>query len=146
MCEHHHHPSAHRNVPPRTEAAAPGTKWTCPMHPEVLQDGPGSCPICGMALEPVTPTAAPEENPELRDMTRRFWVSLALSAPLLVLAMGSMVPALSDLVPAPHLRHRIELALATPVVLWGGLPFFQRAWRSVVNLSANMFTLIALGV
>jgi P-type Cu+ transporter len=122
------------------------TEWTCPMHPEIVRDAPGSCPICGMALEPRTVAAAAETNPELADMTRRFWVSLVFSAPLLAIAMLSMAPALSpaNLIGADALRW-IEFALAAPVVLWGGLPFFQRGWRSVVNRSANMFTLIAIG-
>ena len=121
-------------------------KWTCPMHPEVVEDSPGSCPICGMALEPLAPSLEEEENPELADMLRRFWVSAVLSAPLLILAMGAMVPGLSDLLPRGGVRHVIELALATPVVLWGAWPFFERGWRSVVTRRLNMFTLIALGV
>src|SRR6266849_3953237 len=121
------------------------TEYTCPMHPEIVRAGPGSCPICGMALEPRTVTAE-EDNPELRDMTRRFWVSLALTAPLLAIAMGSML--------SPHAFMTspwnwglpwLELLLATPVVLWCGWPFFQRGWASVVNRSTNMFTLIAMG-
>ncbi len=132
-------------APPAT-AAPPGTKWTCPMHPEVEADGPGACPICGMALEPRTVSVEEEENPELRDMLRRFWVSLVLTAPLLLLGMSDLLPgrpvqhALS-----PALIAWIELALGTPVVLWGGWPFFERGWASVKNRSLNMFTLIALG-
>jgi Cu+-exporting ATPase len=122
------------------------TEWTCPMHPEIVRPGPGNCPICGMALEPRTVTLLEEENPELRDMTRRLWVSTALTVPLLAIAMGSML--------SPHTFMRspwnwglpwLELLLATPVVLWGGWPFFQRGWASVVNRSTNMFTLIAMG-
>jgi P-type Cu+ transporter len=122
------------------------TEYTCPMHPEIVRAQPGSCPICGMALEPRTVTAAAEENSELRDMTRRFWVSAALTAPLLVFAMGAMIWEMP--------RHGIlggavlpwlEFAFATPVVLWGGWPFFQRFWTSLVNRSPNMFTLIGLG-
>ena len=122
------------------------TEWTCPMHPEIVRPGPGNCPICGMALEPRTVTLAEEENPELRDMTLRFWISTVLTGPLLAIAMSSMF--------APHSfmpgvwRNGlpwIELLLATPVVLWGGWPFFQRGWASVVNRSTNMFTLIAMG-
>ena len=121
------------------------TEYTCPMHPEVVRAEPGSCPICGMTLEPRTVTTE-EENPELRDMTRRFWTSLALTAPLLAIAMGSML--------SPHTLMEapwnwgvtwLELALATPVVLWCGWPFFQRGWASIVNRSTNMFTLIAMG-
>jgi len=122
------------------------TEWTCPMHPEIVRDEPGNCPICGMALEPRALAAAEETNPELVNMTHRFWVSLALSAPLLAIAMLSMVPSLSpaNWISAGALQW-IEFALATPVVLWGGLPFFQRGWRSILNRSANMFTLIAIG-
>ena len=129
------------------EAATVSEKeYTCPMHPEVVQQGPGSCPICGMDLEPKEITAEEGENPELVAMTRRFWVSLALSAPVLFLAM-------SDLLPGQPLQHLlgvrtlvwIELALATPVVLWGGSIFFTRAWASLVHKSLNMFTLIGLG-
>lgn len=129
---------------PLTPTAPSKTEWTCPMHPEVLQDEPGTCPICGMALEPRTPQAE-EENPELMDMTRRFRVSLILTIPLFVLAM---VPHLSDVltrVIPPSVSGWIELALATPVVLWGGWPFFVRGRQSLVNRSPNMFTLISLG-
>ncbi len=127
-------------------SGVPGTatEWTCPMHPQIVRDDPGSCPICGMALEPRTVTAGEEENPELRDMTRRFWISVALTVPLLLLAMSTMLPLGGRLVPAGS-RGWIELLLATPVVLWGGWPFFVRGWFSIVNRSLNMFTLIALG-
>jgi P-type Cu+ transporter len=122
------------------------TEWTCPMHPEIVRPGPGSCPICGMALEPRTVTVAEEENPELRDMTRRFWVSTALTVPLLAIAMGSMLwPHAFMSGPWSSGLPWLELVLATPVVLWGGWPFFQRGWASVVNRSTNMFTLIAMG-
>ncbi len=129
-----------------TPLAATHVEYTCPMHPEIVRPRPGQCPICGMALEPRTVTAQEEENPELRDMTRRFWISLALSAPLLLIAMGDMLPGMpiQRLLPAGW-RPWIELILATPVVLWGGAPFFQRGWTSVVNRSTNMFTLIAMG-
>jgi len=121
------------------------TEYTCPMHPEIVRPGPGHCPICGMALEPRTVTVE-EENPELRDMTRRFWISLALTAPLLAIAMGSMLRPLAFMgAPWNWGLPWLELALATPVVLWGGWPFFQRGWASVVNRSTNMFTLIAIG-
>jgi Cu+-exporting ATPase len=121
-------------------------EYTCPMHPEIVRDEPGSCPICGMALEPRTVTAEEEVNPELLDMTRRFWVSVALTAPLVLLSMAEMIAG----EPVPRaLSGRfltwIQLALATPVVLWGGWPFFQRGWASIVNRSLNMFTLIAIG-
>lgn len=168
--------------PATPPAAAPGSAWICPMDPEVRQDHPGSCPLCGMALEPETPAAPAEAtfvcpmhpeivsrrpgacpkcgmaleprsadvgaaaNPELRDMTRRFWIGVLLGLPVFVIAM-------TDMLPGGWLHrfdmawlNRIQLLLATPVVLWCGLPFFQRAWTSVVNRSPNMFTLIALGV
>jgi Cu+-exporting ATPase len=121
------------------------TLWTCPMHPEIVRDAPGSCPICGMALEPKEVTAEEPENPELRDMTRRFWVSVGLTVPLLVLAMGRGLPGVEPLM-ASRLGPWLELLLATPVVLWGGWPFFQRGYYSLVHRSLNMFTLIALGV
>jgi P-type Cu+ transporter len=121
------------------------TEYTCPMHPEIVRAGPGSCPICGMALEPRTVTAE-EDNPELRDMTRRFWISLVLTVPLLAVAMGSMISPQWLMSSTWNLRLPwLELLLATPVVLWGGWPFFQRGWSSVVNRSTNMFTLIAMG-
>ncbi|HXU03067.1 MAG TPA: heavy metal translocating P-type ATPase [Polyangia bacterium] len=127
------------------EAPPSGGKWTCPMHPEIVRDGPGACPICGMALEPFMPTAEDPGNPELADMSRRFWISLVATVPLLVLAMGTMVPALAHVVPG-GIRGWLELALATPVVLWGGWPFFVRFRDSLANRSPNMFTLIGLGV
>jgi Cu+-exporting ATPase len=121
-------------------------EYTCPMHPEIVRPGPGDCPICGMALEPRTVTEHEEENPELADMTRRFWVGLALTAPLLLVAMVDMLAGMpvQRALPEGWLSW-IELVLATPVVLWGGWPFFQRGWMSIVNRSANMFTLIAMG-
>ena len=120
--------------------------YTCPMDPEVRQLGPGTCPKCGMALEPLTATLDEEANPELLHMARRFWISLALTAPLVIIAMAAMLSEQSvrHLV-SPGLLAWIELTLATPVVLWGGWPFFQRGWASVVNRSLNMFTLIAMG-
>lgn len=128
--------------------AAPATRveYTCPMHPEIVRTGPGACPICGMALEPRTATAADEENPELVSMTRRFWVSLALTIPVLFLGMSDVLPgrSIQQLFP-PRVMGWIELLFATPVVLWGGWPFFERAWASIKNRSANMFTLIAMG-
>jgi len=134
--------------PVAPSAAATETRWTCPMHPEIVRDKPGSCPICGMALEPITITEGEEENPELTDMTRRFRVSVVLTAPLVVIAMGPLFPGLSFIgrfVPPEYLKWA-ELLLATPVVLWGGRPFFVRGWQSVVTWNPNMFTLIGLGV
>ena len=113
--------------------AEPGAIYTCPMHPEVRQQGPGSCPICGMALEPLAPTAEPQENIELSDMTRRFWIALVPTVPLVILDMSGIGPAW------------IQLLLAAPVVLWSGAPLFQRGWDSLLRRSLNMFTLIALG-
>jgi P-type Cu+ transporter len=122
-------------------------KYTCPMHPEIIRDGPGSCPICGMALEPMTASLEEEENPELADMTRRFWIAVVLSIPVLALGMSDLIPGqpLQQLVPMSTLAW-VQLVLATPVVLWAGWPFFVRAWQSIVNRSLNMFTLIGLGV
>ncbi len=131
---------------PAAPVGAGKTQWTCPMHPQIVRDGPGSCPICGMALEPMMPTGEDAENPELRDMMRRFWAALALSVPLLAIAMIEDVdkPAL-DTVLAPQLAVWVQLVLGTPAVLWGGAPFFRRGWASLVNRRLNMFTLIALG-
>jgi len=170
---HDHHPHGHHDAP--APPAAPATqsghaccahgaagkapleasrlkplqrevKYTCPMHPEVVRDAPGSCPICGMALEPMTPTADEGENAELVDMTRRFRISAALTLPLLWALLGEALPALDPMRILGHtLASWLELALATPVVLWGGAPFFARGWQSLVTRNLNMFTLIALG-
>lgn len=131
----------------KTTAPAEGTLYTCPMHPEVVQDGPGACPICGMALEPRMPAAEEEPNPELQDMNRRFWVSAGFALPVLFLAMADLVPGLphAGIFAAP-LGTWIELVLATPAVVWGGKPLFERGWASLVHRSFNMFTLIGLGV
>jgi Cu+-exporting ATPase len=130
-------------------AALPSTKavYTCPMHPEIVRDAPGSCPICGMALEPRSVTVEEERNPELISMTRRFWVSLVLTVPILVVAMSDLASGLAALTRMASARtwQWFELVLATPVVLWGGWPFFVRGWRSVVTRNLNMFTLIGLG-
>ena len=130
------------------EPASPqlrAAKWTCPMHPEVVRDGPGSCPICGMALEPMAATTE-EQNPELLDMQRRFLVSALLTAPLLLLTMGEMLTGSPIVALSGRARVLVELALASPVVLWGGWPFLVRGWSSVRTWQLNMFTLIALGV
>ncbi|MEJ2171574.1 MAG: copper-translocating P-type ATPase [Woeseiaceae bacterium] len=115
------------------------------MHPDVIQDVPGDCPLCGMALEPVTVTLEQEQNPELVDMTRRLWVSAILSAPVLLLAMGEMLGLSFAGLASQRTQSWLELLFASPVVLWGGWPFFARAWQSIVNKSLNMFTLIGLG-
>ena len=123
--------------------------YTCPMHPEVQQEHPGACPKCGMALEPKTVTAGTddEENAELRDMTRRFWIGAALALPVFVLAMTHLIPALARQSWVDSEASRwVQFALTTPVVLWAGWPFFHRGWRSVVTRHLNMFTLIAIGV
>ena len=141
-------PIAHAQTPAiATAAPQAGAVYTCPMHPQVRQIGPGNCPICGMALEPVE-AGVDEENVELARMTRRFWVSVALTLPIAALAMSEFVPGLHE-----RIAHamgpwfaRLQFVLATPVVLWGGWPFFVLGWRSLVNRSLNMFTLIALGV
>jgi len=152
-------PSCGMALEPESVLPTTRTEWTCPMHPEIVRSEPGSCPICGMALEPRTVTARPEENPELRDMSRRFWLSLLLTVPLLAIAMGSMLSPhwfvkTVTIVPGKELLAEaqwysalawLELLLATPVVLWAGWPFFQRGWASIVNRSTNMFTLIAMG-
>ncbi len=143
-------PTCGMALEPEVLVSSTRTEYTCPMHPEIVRPGPGSCPICGMALEPRTVTAVAEENPELRDMTLRFWISTALTAPLLVMAMAGMIHGLKislDLDFGGFLINipRIEFLLATPVVLWGGWPFFQRFWTSLINRSPNMFTLIGMG-
>nr|WP_264185777.1 heavy metal translocating P-type ATPase [Roseicella aerolata] len=127
-------------------AAEKAAIYTCPMHPEIRQQGPGNCPICGMALEPLEVTAEAAPNEELADMTRRFWVGLVLTLPILVLEMGAHIPGL-DLhhLVSPRTSVWIQFLLGTPVVLWAGWPFFVRGWQSVVNRSLNMFSLIALG-
>ncbi|MGQ0546715.1 MAG: heavy metal translocating P-type ATPase [Betaproteobacteria bacterium] len=135
---------------PAAPAAAPtSAKYTCPMHPEIVQVGPGSCPKCGMALVPLVPAAGAqpeEENAELRDMTRRFWAGAVLSVPLVILAMGPYFGLAEPFGLAPRPRAYLEFLLGTPVVLWCGWPFFEKFWRSLENRSPNMDTLIGLGV
>jgi Cu+-exporting ATPase len=136
---HRHHAAPELK---RAPAEASGVRYTCPMHPQIVQRGPGSCPICGMALEPMDVFAEVEADPEYDSMRLRFWISAALSLPVLVLSMFGEYLGLHL---APAMRNWIELALATPVVLWGGWPFFHRFWVSLVHRSPNMFTLIGLG-
>jgi len=142
-------PSCGMALEPEVPIASARTEYTCPMHPEIVRPTPGSCPICGMALEPRTVTAAVEDNPELRDMTRRFWVGVALTVPLLAVAMGAMfgyrLHIDLNLNGVPINLAWLEFAFATPVVLWCGLPFFERFWASLLNRSPNMFTLIGMG-
>lgn len=126
------------------EPVPEGTIYTCPMHAEIRQVGPGPCPLCGMALEPAVMTAETPPNPELADFTRRFWIGLALTLPVFIFEMGGHLFGIDHLV-APQISNWIQLLLATPVVLWAGWPFFERGWRSVVNRSLNMFTLVAMG-
>ncbi len=139
--------SNHRTAPETENPALVGdvAEWTCPMHPEIRRATPGACPICGMALEPVTITADTGPSPELADMTRRFWIATALTIPIVVLEMGRhFIPWLHGLIPA-RTSVWLQLVLATPVVLWAGWPFFVRGWASVRTRNLNMFTLIAMG-
>ncbi|MBO1075470.1 heavy metal translocating P-type ATPase [Roseomonas marmotae] len=137
-------PAAQAAAPPR--AARAGAVYTCPMHPEIRQQGPGSCPICGMALEPLEVTAEAAPNEELADMSRRFWIGLVLTVPIVILDMGAHIPGLGldHLVP-PRVSAWVQFLLGTPVVLWAGWPFFVRGWQSFRNRSLNMFSLISLG-
>ena len=138
-------PMRYLNPPVEAEPAVPGAIYTCPMHPEIRQEGPGSCPICGMALEPETVTAEAPPNHELIDFTRRFWVGLVLTLPVFVLEMGGHLANLHMFIPG-QMSNWIQFALATPVVLWCGWPFFERGWTSLRTRRLNMFTLIAMGV
>ncbi|MCK9915959.1 heavy metal translocating P-type ATPase [Microbacteriaceae bacterium K1510] len=126
------------------EPVIEGAIYTCPMHPEIRQQGPGSCPICGMALEPEMPSADTGPNPELVDMTRRFWIGLVLTVPVFVLEMGAHLVGAHNWID-PKLSSYIQFAFATPVVLWAGWPFFVRGWQSLLTRNLNMFTLIAMG-
>ncbi|TPE60753.1 heavy metal translocating P-type ATPase [Sandaracinobacter neustonicus] len=137
-------PQTYLGKKPPAPVAPAGTIYTCPMHPEIRQDGPGSCPICGMALEPELPDANAGPNPELVDFTRRFRIGLALTIPVLILEMGGHLFGLHRFI-SPQTSNWLQLLFATPVVLWAGWPFFERGWASIVNRSLNMFTLIALG-
>jgi P-type Cu+ transporter len=147
--DHAHHDRGHHALAPAvTESAATGdqsqVEYTCPMHPQVRQMGPGNCPVCGMALEPLLATAEQGESPELREMTRRFWIGTALTLPVFALEMGGHLFDIHHLI-AQQASNWVQLSLGTPVVLWAGWPFFVRALASVKNRSLNMFSLIALG-
>ena len=141
----HHYPELENAPESGPIVRAPGVLYVCPMDPEIRQDGPGICPICGMDLEPESPLSgeAPDDSPELREMNRRFWVSFALTLPTFLLAMSDLLPV--PMLISPHTSAWIQLVLSAPAVLWGGAPFFQRGWASLVNRRLNMFTLIALG-
>jgi P-type Cu+ transporter len=130
--------------PKEIQVSSSTSIYTCPMHPEIVRKAPGNCPKCGMALEPKEVAATDKNNSELEDMSRRFWISLALSLPLAAFAMGEMLPSFQVIAHASWFRW-LQVALATAVVLWGGWPFFKRAWQSVIHKSPNMFTLIAMG-
>lgn len=143
--DHHgHHPESGQPSSIYTQTVPEGTVYTCPMHPQIRQIGPGNCPICGMALEPVIATAESGPSEEYLDMRRRFWVGLVLSLPVLVLEMGAHLTNLHMLL-GPQTSNWLQMILATPVVLWAGWPFFQRGWQSLVTRHLNMFTLIAMG-
>ncbi len=150
------HPEVHQTGPgtcpkcgmalePETPSLTTIIQYTCPMHPEIIRDEPGQCPKCGMALEPMTVSLDDDENPELVDMTRRFGVSVVVTLPLVILAMGEFFGLSFEWLAGPRVLSWAELVLATPVVLWGGWPFFVRGWQSLINRSLNMFTLIGLG-
>ena len=142
-CHHHEHPHERKEQPEAAPGSDDGAVYTCPMHPQIRQKEPGSCPICGMALEPELVTGEEGPNPELADMTRRFWIGLILTLPVFFLEMGSHVLKLHIL--DARTSNWAQMALGTPVVLWAGWPFFKRAWASIINRSLNMFTLIAMG-
>ncbi|WP_372840666.1 heavy metal-binding domain-containing protein, partial [Phaeovulum sp.] len=132
------------NAAKRGAVVQPGAQYTCPMHPEIVRDAPGACPICGMALEPMLPSDEPSH--ELTDFTRRMWISAAASVPLIALTMGELVGLPFRVWIGHPWASYLEFALASPVVLWAALPFFQRGWDSLRNRSPNMWTLISLGV
>lgn len=146
---HHHHGdhAQDKSIPPASAGGemSKATIYTCPMHPQIRQNGPGNCPICGMTLEPEMPVAAEHGSDEYADMSRRFWIGLILSLPVLALEMGGHLTNLHAVL-MPQTSNWIQLALATPVVLWAGWPFFERGWRSILSRHLNMFTLIAMGV
>src|SRR5215471_16836603 len=144
MHDHSHHAGGARS-PAKSPPPPDGTIYTCPMHLQIRQVGPGVCPICGMALEPELATAEAAPNPELADMTRRFWIALVLTIPVLALEMGGHLANLHVLL-GQTWSNWLQFIFATPVVLWGGWPFFVRGWQSLVTRNLNMFTLIAMGI
>lgn len=145
MAGHTEHDTRHWAAAAPSVSGEAAVEYTCPMHPEIRQQGPGACPICGMALEPVMVTADTGPSPELADMTRRFWIGLVLAVPVVVLEMGRhVIPGMRQVVSA-SMSTWLQLVLATPVVLWAGWPFFTRGWTSVRTMRLNMFTLIAMG-
>jgi Cu+-exporting ATPase len=139
----HHHEHAHDAQAPAPPK--PGSQYTCPMHPQILRDAPGSCPICGMALVPVAGSGEADDS-ELRDLTRRFWIGAVLSIPLVLLAMAPMAGIMEPFGLAPQVRGWVELVLGTPVILWVGWPLLKKFWLSLAHWSLNMYTLIGLGV
>src|SRR6478672_856378 len=143
MPHRHQHEELAHQAQERAKGRGAGTIWTCPMHPQIRWDHPGICPICGMTLEPLEPTAEERPNPELTEMSRRLWVSAVLTLPLVALVMATELFGL-ELLPM-RTSMWVQLALATPVVLWGGRPFFERLWASLKTRNLNMFTLIGLG-
>src|SRR6516165_7467416 len=142
--DHCHHTGGAR-TPVKPPPAPEGTIYTCPMHLQIRQVGPGVCPICGMALEPELASAEAAPNPEVADMTRRFWIALVLTLPVLALEMGGHLTNLHMLL-GQNWSNWLQFVLATPVVLWGGAPFFVRGWQSLLTRNLNMFTLIAMGI
>jgi Cu+-exporting ATPase len=136
----------HKRKAATSHPAKAGVTYTCPMHPQIRMEGPGNCPICGMTLWSLTASGAAAPNSEVADMTRRFWIALALTLPVFVLEMGSHIPGLGlNAIIPPFISSWVQFGLATPVVLWAGWPFFQRGWVSLISRHLNMFTLISLG-
>jgi Cu+-exporting ATPase len=144
-CHHASHAATPAKAPPAPAAVPDGTIYTCPMHLQIRQVGPGFCPICGMALEPELVGAETQPNPELADMTRRFWIALVLALPVVALEMGGHIANLHALISQTR-ANWLQFIFATPVVLWAGWPFFVRGWHSLVTRNLNMFTLIAMGI
>jgi cation transport ATPase len=145
LAEHPPHPGEHRPVAPAMAGAGAESFYTCPMHPQIHHLGPGNCPICGMTLEPEVVSAETGPNAELADMSRRFWIALALAVPVFALEMGGHIVDLGALV-SPRASNWIQFVLSTPVVLWAGAPFFARGWTSLRTRQLNMFTLISMGI